>query len=168
MTRPTDSSLILWWALTIAAAATLASLLLSGCGASAIQSHARAATAVGVTLTEARATLLDARAADLDAVERETDGQEPAARLAAVDARSDMWAPALAGWNLCREAASTWVESIALAHAAGGGEDLLAPVFRLAVRVLALWPPVVALASELGADLPRLPDVLSGLLGGGS
>jgi len=161
-----EARITLAWCAVVAAAGVIASVLLAGCGASAVQSHARAATIVGLTLTETRATLLDARAADLDAVEHSTEGLGAEARLAAVEARAERWRPALVAWEATRAGLAAWVEAIALAHAAGGDADMLAPVLALAGRVLGLWGPLAAVLQLLGVEgVPELPGVLAGLVG---
>lgn len=146
----------------VAAAAMLLSL--SGCGASTVQIHARAAEASGVVLREAKDVLIEARREALERVERETYGGEltDEQRVAAIQAEMARWEPAVAGMNVVIEADHTWVESIALAHALGNGDSSAPSLLRLALRVPSLYTVVADLVEALGVDRwPALPDFVA-------
>ena len=147
----------------LAAVAVVASL--AGCGASAISTHARVATVVGMSLGEVRGVLVVARRADLDAVAERTEGLGREASLAAVEARASRWTPVFQGVEDARILVGTWIDALALALAAGGGEDMLGPVLRLAARAVQLYGATLDTITAFGTalhvegigELPRLP-----------
>ena len=66
-----------------------------------------------------------------------------------------------------RGALATWLQSVELAEAAGGGEDLLPDLARLAARVAELYGSIVELARGVGVDdLPPIPAALAAVLSG--
>ena len=157
----------LGYALIVGAIAATAALLTCGCGASAVQTHARAALVVSSVTSAAGEAVDAARDVALDRVEADhpTAGDE---RSEALDLEAARWRPAGQALDATRAALLAWVQAIALADAAGQeGGDVLSGLLPLAARVVALYAQVAALAVELGAEgVPVLPPAISGLLGG--
>jgi hypothetical protein len=136
--------------------------LASGCGASALQTHARAAL-VTTSAVETAGEVVDAARDDaLDRVEAEHPVDPEHDR--AVRAEASRWRPVGQALDATREALGSWVESIELARIAGDGSLDLVDLLPMGARVLRLYDRVAALARELGARVPALPDGLSALL----
>jgi len=144
----------------------LLAMFAAGCTSSAVGIHARAVVAVASAHAAAGGELDAARSAALDAVEAEhpTAGDERTAALRAEGAR---WRPIGAALDAARGALATWLQSVELAEAAGGGEDLLLDLARLAARVAELYGSIVELARGVGVDdLPPIPAALAAVLSG--
>lgn len=141
-------------------------LALAGCTASTLQAHARAATVTAATLHAGVDAVTDARRSALSRVEHATQGQPVADRLTALRAERERWAPVGAALDAARSALLTWIDSVELAHAAGGDGELLGPVLRLAARVVRLYDDAARLGRQLGAHVPRLPQAVTELVDG--
>lgn len=140
--------------------------LLAGCGSSAIGLHARAALITTSVHSAAGREVDSARGDALERIEEETRGQPVGARLEALRAERQRWAPIGAGLDGARDAIIAWVQALELARVAGAGDDLLAPLGALAARVALLYDDVQRLAAGVGLELPALPDAIRGLASG--
>ena len=152
----------LGYALIVGAIAATAALLTCGCGASAISQHARAAIVVTHAHLVAGEVADAARTAELDRAEAEhpTDPEHDLA----VTAVAERWRPVGLALDAAAEALRTWVASLELARAAGG-DSWLGEALAVAIRVLALYSQAVAVAADLGTELPALPASVTSLLG---
>lgn len=135
--------------------------LTSGCGATALQTQARAATVTASTLTLAQQAVSDARSHALDRVEEEhPDDPEHDAAVLEEAAR---WRPVGAALDSARDALLTWVQSIELAHLAGSDGVELLDLVPLVARVVLLYADVVELSASLGVEIPALPAIVTSL-----
>lgn len=130
----------------------------SGCGASALQGHATAAT-VAMHVTAAADDVVEAE--ELRAVQACPD-------VPCVDALHARFAPIATALDSLRLALLAWGAAVATAAEADGGEDALAVVLSAARAALGLWPGIVDIAAQLGVTLPPLPAVLLVLIGAAS
>ena len=129
--------------------------LLGGCGASALQSHATAATVITVAaqgagdVAVASVELAAQRCQDAPCVERVRE----AGAVVAVTHES------------LRIAALTYREAVEVAAAAQEGDALLSALVTALARVVVQWDALVAVLRErLDADLPSLPPVVRSML----
>lgn len=134
-------------------------MLLSGCGASALQTHATVASAAAMSIDTACATVQTVRAREQDEVIAHAEYREDA--QSAVDGVRQRWAPAVTGCQAIAEAHSVWVDAIALA-AAGAPFDLHTGL-RLASGVLRVWDDLAPIFAGLGLPLPIAPVELRAL-----
>lgn len=144
---------------TIAACAWL----LAGCGAGAIGTHARAATATAGVIAATGTIADEAREAALDRVEREhpTDPEHDEALLA----EAARWRPVGLSLDAARSALLTWIAALTAAQAAGEGDSLLLSLLPVAARVALLYESTIALLGALGVEgAPGLPDGLRALV----
>lgn len=139
--------------------------LLTGCGASALATQARAAQVTAIATAVAGEVIDDARDRALDAVEEAHPVRGPE-RDAALDAEAARWRPAGQALDAIREILITWTAAIESARVLGeqGSAAIWPQVLALAGRAVALYARIADLARELGADVPALD--LGGLLGG--
>jgi hypothetical protein len=128
----------------------------SGCGASALQVQARAATVATVALEGAHRLAMDATETRLDACETVACTQEVEQAMAPVALAHEAARVALVGW----------VEALQLALVAGEDGDVVSALLVAAGRWLALWDPLAAALAGVGVEVPHLPPLVSGLLGG--
>jgi hypothetical protein len=147
----------------LAACAFFASCL-SGCGASAVQTHARAATIAAVATQGAARAVADGAARD--AVDSCPDTADDDADRACVAAARVRWAPADAAIGTTRAALLAWVEALDVARLAGDGADLWAPLGLAAARLLAEYARLSAVLAPLGVEMPALPPLVLSLVGG--
>lgn len=151
-------------------AAVVVSLLHTGCGASAFQTHARGA-AIAATALSATGDVVDsARGVALDRVEEAHPARGPE-RDAALDAEAARWRPAGEALDAARTAVLTWIDAIELARIAGSEDGLLPQLVQLGARVVQLYDRVIAVIASLGVEgVPALPDAVrtfaEGLTGG--
>ena len=148
----------------------LLAVLSVGCGGEGLQIHARAAMVTGAVLGQAGELLVQARGDALDGVVVRTEGMPREDRLATLVAAEAAWQPAIVAYEGARLALVAWIESISLANAAGGDEDVMGHVVAMVGRLLGSWDPFAASMRALGVDIPALPDALRDLalvLGGG-
>lgn len=131
-------------------------LCLAGCGAGAIQAQARAATVASVALEGVHRVAMS-----------ETDHRLQACADAActTEVESAM-APIVLAYEAARVALVAWVEALQLAQVAGEDGDVLAALLTAGARWLSLWDPLAAALAGIGLDVPRLPPLVTGLLGG--
>lgn len=142
---------------------------LTGCGASAIRTHATAATVAAVATQGAAHLVEDATAAD--AVASCPDTPDDVADRACVARLRERWAPADVAIAATRAALLAWVEALSIAQAAGDGADLWQPLGMAAARLVLGWERLAAVLRELDVDIPPLPDavlVLARAIGGGT
>jgi hypothetical protein len=145
--------------------------LSSGCGSTAVRTHARAATIAIASTDVLGATVDAARGSALDRVEAAHPARGPE-RDAALDAEHARWLPAGSALDATREALLVWARSIELAHlGAESDAELFSMLAPIASRVVLLYSRVVDVLRGLGVeDAPQLPDAVQGLaraLGGG-
>lgn len=141
----------------------LGASVVSGCGAGALATQARAATIVGVGLGSIGQELHDERATALDACEAD------AVPLHCESERTSAWAPAVAAYESARAALSTWIEALDVARQAGEPDgDLLGALFVAVSRLARQWDALAAALRGVGVDVPDLPPVVAGLLGAGA
>jgi hypothetical protein len=130
----------------------------SGCGASALRTHATIGTVAAVTLGGAAPLVAPACDAALTACQREpTCLAETAGRCRAASAAVDGLALVTRGYLDAIEIASMADEGAAL-------PALMTGLSRLVVR----WGEVAAYLLRFGVELPALPALASSLLGGAS
>lgn len=150
--------------LRAARAAGLVALLLlalawscSGCGASAIAVQARAATVATVALEGVHRVAMDETERRLDAC----------ADVACTQDVEQTMAPVALAYEAARVTLVAWVEALQVAQVAGDDGDVIAALLTAGARWLALWDPLAAALSGVGVEVPRLPPLVTGLLGGG-
>lgn len=117
----------------------------------------------GTVLGQARHLIHEHRQEALDGVVSDTVGQPKAERLAALTEAERAWQPAIVGYEGTRLALEAWIDSIALASAAGAEEDVLAHVAEMVGRLLLNWDPLALSLQALGVDLPTLPVAMRDL-----
>jgi hypothetical protein len=150
---------VLHGARTVGLAALLVAVTVwacSGCGASALQVQARAATVATVALEGAHRLAMDATEDRLDACETVACTQEVEQAMAPVALAHEAARVALVGW----------VEALRLAAVAGDDGDVLSALLTAGARWLSLWDPLAAALAGVGVEVPRLPPLVTGLLGG--
>lgn len=157
---PSDGALAL--ALCVIAAAC--SIAASGCGASAYQGHARAATIAAATLSATGDVIDAARDSALDAVEA-AHPEHGVERTAALEAEAARWRPAGVALDDARVGLLTWIDAAQLAQSAGEDGGLLAHLDAIAARFVALFNAVITTAQAAGAT-GLSPFDLDALLGG--
>lgn len=132
----------------------LTAIFLSSCGASALQDNARAATVAGLVLREARGVILSQAESQMQAC----------GDVACVEQRFATFNQLIAGYNTCRVALTVWVESIALAHAAGSdGGASMRDVVAAGRAFLTAYADLQLAGSQGGIELPSPPSILSSL-----
>lgn len=130
-------------------------MLATGCGASAVSTHARAATIAAVATQGAARMVRDATLADAAASCPDTaDDDADRACIATVRPK---WAPADAAVASTRAALLGWVEALTIAQAADDGADLWSPLGVAAARLLVEYESLTRTLDALGVDLPALP-----------
>lgn len=139
----------------------LGALVLSGCGASALQTHATIAVAMEAGLGVSRPLL--APACDVAATSCAADAVclEGVAR----DCRA-----AVASWEVTHAAVLAYVEALQAADLAGD-EGVLPALGMVLAASSRAWASTVAALALVGVTLPALPDAagaLLGAIGGGS
>lgn len=135
----------------------LAVMLVSGCGASALAIQARAATVATVALEGAHRLAMDVTEARLGACEDRACVETAKAELA----------PIGLAHVAARTALEAWLEALDVARIAGEDGDVVSALLVAAGRWLALWDPLAAALAGVGVEVPRLPPLVTGLLGGG-
>lgn len=130
--------------------------LVAGCGAGAIQVQARAATVATVALEGAHRMTMDETERRLDAC---TD-------VACTQDVERAMAPIALAHEAARVALVGWVDALQLAMVAGEDGDVISALLTAGARWLSLWDPLAAALAGVGLDVPRLPPLVSGLLGG--
>lgn len=136
--------------------ALIALALLTGCGASALQTNARAAIVAGETLGSTREVLVT----HLRSALQECQTME------CVESVAQSHTAALAGYETARAALAAWVESISLANAADSeGGAGLSQVLDAARAFIAAYAEMATAYQGAGIDLPSLPPVVSALGG---
>lgn len=144
-------------------AAGIGAATLSGCGASALTSHATAATVLTVATAGASELAVESVQMALDQC-----SDEPC--IARVEEAGRVVTVAQEGLRL---ATLTYREAVEVAAAAESGDDLLSALVAALARVVREWDALVAvLREQLSADLPMLPAsvraMVDALAGGGS
>jgi hypothetical protein len=129
---------------------------LTGCGASAIQAQARAATVATVALEGAHRLALEE-------TERRLDGCTDVP--CTVDVERQM-APVVAAYETARLALVGWVEALHLSALADGGQDVVGALLVAGARWLAVWASVASALAEVGVEVPALPGAILGPLEG--
>lgn len=129
----------------------------SGCGASALSLHYRAATVATVAVDGAHRVAIAETHARLDAC---------GADVACAEAVGHDMAPVGLAVDASRTALSVWVDALELAQAAGEDGDVLGALLVAGARWLALWDPLAAALRSVGLEVPDLPPLVTGLLGG--
>jgi hypothetical protein len=120
---------------------------LSGCGASALRDHARAASAASVAVVGAHEVILATCGRELEAC----------ADVACVDQVHERCAIAGSARDLTSEAVGGYADAIEIAAIAGGDDPgVLATLASAAALALARWATVAAALAPLGAELPSL------------
>ena len=142
----------------------LLAFLAGGCGPAALRLHAQAASVTGIALSGTRTAILQARSAALDRVEGGTRGQPVAARLEALSTEDRGWRPVLHAFEGVRVSLRIWIDSIALAAAAGEGEQIIGNLIAIARDLVAGWAPLSEALRDHGIDAPELPKIVSDLL----
>jgi len=139
--------------------------LLAGCGASALATQARAAQVAAIATAGAGDVIDAARDRALDAVEEAHPIRGPE-RDAALDAEAARWRPAGQALDAIREVLVTWTAAIEAARVVGeqGMAAIWPRILALASQAVATYARIADLARELGVDVPELD--LGGLLGG--
>lgn len=128
--------------------------LLSGCGASAVQHHASAATILTVATRGAGEVAVAS-------VEAAAQGCGDEACLADVEQVSGAVGVA---HEALRVATIAYREAVEVAAVADAGEDVLAALVVALARVVRQWDAVVAALARIAVDLPPLPAIVRGLL----
>jgi len=128
----------------------------SGCGAGAIQVQARAATVATVALEGAHRLAMDVTEARMGACEDR----------ACVEAAKAELAPIGLAHVAARTALEAWLEALDVARIAGEDGDVLSALLVAGARWLSLWDPLAAALAGVGVEVPRLPPLVTGLLGG--
>ena len=145
-------------------------LLVAGCGASAVQMHARASIATSAAGRAFGVAVDRGRAISLDRVTRESEPFDRETRANALRAEARRWDPLGSGLDTFRTALRAWVDAIELAHLAGEDEETLSLVGRLAARVVLLYDGLSRIAQGLDLEAPELPvfvrDLAVSLAGG--
>lgn len=130
---------------------------LTGCGASALSTHARAASVAGVTLGTVRPVILQH-------FEQSLGGCQDAA---CISRQVEQHQAVLFSYNASRAALSTWVEAIALAHAADSQGVTTDALGRAAAGFLAAYVDMVDAGHIIELELPAVPPevriIVSGL-----
>lgn len=132
----------------------------TGCGASAVQTHARAAEVSARVVGAMDRLVVDARQADADAAEAASVGQPTEERLAAVARARGRWTPAREAVATLHAGVGAWIDGIALAVALRDEHLSLQLLTPLASRVLTLYDAAAALLRSLGVEAPPLPSFL--------
>lgn len=152
------------------ALAACAALLLSACGASAVQVQSRAIQAAALTTTSAAQLVSESARAEAETrcprEDHTPSSSELAACLAPVRAA---WAPADVAVASVRTSLTLWVETLQIAKLAGDGEDLWAPMAHAASRVVLEYERLTRVLRQLGVFAPTLPQLVidaAELLGG--
>ena len=130
--------------------------LVAGCGAGAIQIQARAATVATVALEGVHRVAMSETERRLDAC----------ADVACTQDVETSMAPIGLAYEASRVALVAWVEALQLAQVAGEDGDVLSALLTAGARWLSLWDPLAAALAGVGLEVPRLPPLVTGLLGG--
>jgi hypothetical protein len=140
------------------AALVLVAFLGSGCGASALRTHATIATVASIAIGGAAPLVAPTCDAALTACHGEAQCvSETAERCRVAGASVD-------GLALATRA---YIDAIEVASMAEEGETLPALMTGLS-RLVVRWGEVVALLGRFGVELPALPAMASSLLSGGA
>lgn len=159
-------------AMVVAAACMIAGALVSGCGASALGVHVRAAT-VATDALERVPEIVETIVAHR--VETEC-GLAAAGNVSCVEALQLRMAPELAALDVgviaVREPLTVYVSTLRLLAEADAGEepDVVAALVSMAGRLVSAWPELAAALRALGADLPIPPllELAVAVIGGAS
>lgn len=131
-------------------------IVLPGCGAGALQVQARAATVATVALEGAHRLTMD-----------ETERRlEACLDVACIQDVERTMAPIALAYEAARVSLVGWVEALQVAQVAGDDGDVIGALLTAAGRWLALWDPLAAALAGVGVDVPLLPPLVTGLLGG--
>jgi hypothetical protein len=150
------------WAAILALA-----LLASGCGASAVGLHARAAQATAAVVASTGIVADAARDASLDRVQAEHAASPAEVHDAAVIAEAARWEPLGAALDATRSALLVWIESVQLAHVAGTDDVSLAALLPIAARVVLAYEAIAGMLASLGVEgAPPLPAEVRALAQG--
>ena len=141
----------------VVAGTLLLAALHSGCGASALQTQARAATVATVALE-------GAHRATMEETERRL---EACGDVACTQDVERAMAPIALAYEAAHVSLVGWVEALQVAAVAGDDGDVIAALLTAGARWLALWDPLAAALAGVGVEVPRLPPLVTGLLGGG-
>lgn len=150
MTRQAQAAIAVCLAVALAAQCV-------GCGASAVRTHAQAATIAAVATQGAARMVASASVAECP------DTPDDDADRACVSAALVRWAPADAAVGSTRAALLAWVEALDVARLAGEDADLWAPLAVAAARLLAEYERLRVTLGELDVDLPALPPLVLSL-----
>jgi hypothetical protein len=139
----------------------------SGCGASALETHGRVATALDVAAAESALIIRDQRrvAMEAEGALMVESGSSEAAALVAVQRVGDRWAPAVEAHAAYDRLVRTYVRGYLLAQLSGD-DVALGSVAHLAVAALQAYDRVRRLVAELAGEavLPALPAFVVDLL----
>lgn len=127
----------------------------AGCGAGALQAHARAASIAVVALQGADELAETAALIAVEACSDEACLRDVEHTTEAIDA----------GIATSALAVSAYVEAVRLAVIGGESPDLLSALVLAVLRLLREWGQLAALYAPLGVELPALPASV-GALGG--
>jgi hypothetical protein len=145
--RGSTSPAVLAAVLVIGAAVLAVATLLSGCGASALRDHARAASVASVAVVSAHDVIVATCGREL----------ESCADVACVDQVHERCAIAGSARDLTSEAVGGYADAIEIAALAGGDDPgVLATLASAAALALARWATVTAALAPLGVELPSL------------
>lgn len=137
--------------------------LLHGCG-DPLADQARAATVTAGVLSAGGEAADLARDAALDRVEA-AHPNDPEHDVE-LEREAAKWRPVGIALDEARTALRAWVDALELARIAGGGEDLLGSVARVATRAVQLVLGALDLARELDVDVPEVPPIVRAVLAG--
>lgn len=133
----------------------LLAVCVTGCGASALQSHATAATVITVA----------AQGAGDVAVASVEHAAQQCSDAACVERVREAGAVVAVTHESLRIAALTYREAVEVAAAAQEGDTLLSALVTALARVVVQWDALVAVLRErLDADLPSLPPAVRSML----
>jgi len=130
----------------------------SGCGASALRSHAVAAHVAGVLLDGAHDSATTY-------VEHELDACVTALDDACVDRVVQRMAPVSVAMSAAEALWSTWVSMIEVAHLSGSSDGLLGALVSMAARALRSYVELGVALEGLGLHLPELPPLVLAYVG---
>lgn len=138
----------------------LLALAVTGCGASAVEVHARAAHAAGGVLTLAHDAIRDARRAEVDRAIAAAPTREDAED--ARDAIDLRYEPITDAYMTVQSVHSAWVRLIV---AAAAGSDFNLPLaLSLGAELVTAYAELSRLATHVGLNLPDLGDTVNAAL----
>jgi hypothetical protein len=129
----------------------------SGCGASAIRTQAQANLVVGETLTEAHGVIVEHVEGDLAGCQRA--GGTEAAKIACTERVGERWGPLDEAHRVAADAHHAWSEALIAAVQAGETELDASSALSLLAAVVRAYRALIEAASDIGVQLPALPEV---------